>query len=465
MQIKEAPGRGAHRSCMDITGLIERYDARIPRYTSYPTAPHFGPAVDGEVYRGWLAALPDDEAVSLYFHVPFCASLCLFCACHTTVVRKPEPIAAYARTMMDEIDRVADAIGRRQIVRQIHWGGGSPTALAPESFIALMEHVRRRFDVAEDAEIAVEIDPRTLTPAHVDAYGAIGVTRASLGLQDLDPAVQKAINRHQSYDETAEAADRMRRLGISSINLDLIYGLPFQTVEGVAATARRALGIEPDRVAVFGYAHVPWMKKHQRLMPEEALPGTAERFRQREVVDEVMAERGYATVGLDHFAKPDDALAVAAANGTLRRNFQGYTADPLPTVIGFGASSIGSMPQGYVQNTSSAADWRDAVRAGRLPTARGIELDADDRLRRDVIERLMCRLEVDLAEIADQHQLDVRPLLAAAPRLQTMQADGLLDWQGTRVRMTPAGRPFVRAAAAAFDARLAAGAGRHSAAI
>jgi oxygen-independent coproporphyrinogen-3 oxidase len=454
MQIKEARGRGAHRSGMDIAGLIARYDARIPRYTSYPTAPHFGPDVNGEVYQGWLATLPEDEAVSLYFHVPFCASLCLFCACHTTVVRKPEPIAAYARTMMDEIDRVADAIGRRQTVRQIHWGGGSPTALAPESFIALMDHIRRRFDVAEDAEIAVEIDPRTLSPAHVEAYGAVGVTRASLGLQDLDPAVQKA-----------EAADRMRRLGIPSINLDLIYGLPFQTVEGVAATARRALDIAPDRVAVFGYAHVPWMKKHQRLMPEEALPGTAERFRQREAVDEVMAERGYATVGLDHFARPGDALAIAAADGTLRRNFQGYTADPLPTVIGFGASSIGSMPQGYVQNTSSAADWRDAVRAGRLPTARGIELDADDRLRRDVIERLMCRLEVDLAEVAVEHHADLRPLLAAAPRLRTMQADGLLDWQGTRVRMTAAGRPFVRAAAAAFDARLAAGAGRHSAAI
>ena len=465
MQIKMGGEAAPHPAFMDIASLIARYDARVPRYTSYPTAPHFGTEVDGTLYARWLAALPADEPLSLYLHVPFCNSLCLFCACHTTVVRRREPITAYARTLMGEIDLVANAIGRPQEVRQIHWGGGSPTSLPPDAFVALMEQLRRHFTFAPDVEIAVEVDPRTLSPEHVEAFAEVGVTRASLGLQDLDPEVQKAINRHQTYELTAEAAARLRAIGIASLNLDLIYGLPHQTVEGVAATAQQALDLAPDRVAVFGYAHVPWMKKHQKLLPEEALPGPVARFQQRAIVDEVMARRGYQAVGLDHFALPEDALARAAANGTLRRNFQGYTADPLQTVIGLGASSIGSLPQGYVQNHSGAVQWRDSVREGRLPVARGIALTGDDRLRRDVIEQLMCRLEVDLEEVAARHGVAPDGLLAARPRLGAMEADGLAECRNARVRITEEGRPFVRAVAAAFDARLAVGETRHSAAI
>ncbi|MBN8900163.1 MAG: coproporphyrinogen dehydrogenase, partial [Rhodospirillales bacterium] len=255
---------------MTLDALIARYDRRIPRYTSYPTAPHFSPAVDGASYRDWLRALPADGALSLYLHVPFCASLCLFCACHTTVVRQQEPLLAYAETLEREIDLLADAIGRALPVRHIHWGGGTPTILPPAAIEGVMRRLRTRFDVLPGAEIAVEIDPRTLTEAGVEALAAIGTTRASLGVQDFDPAVQAAINRHQGLDLTATAAARLRAVGIGSINLDLIYGLPHQTVDGVIATVTQALTLDPDRAAVFGYAHVPWMKKHQALIPESA---------------------------------------------------------------------------------------------------------------------------------------------------------------------------------------------------
>lgn len=450
---------------MTLDALIAKYDRRIPRYTSYPTAPHFTVAVDGAAYRDWLRALPEDGALSLYLHVPFCASLCLFCACHTTVVRQPEPLLAYAATLEREIDLLADAIGRDLPVRHVHWGGGTPTILPPAAIAGVMRRLRARFAVAADAEIAVEIDPRTLTPAGVEALAAIGTTRASLGVQDFDPVVQAAINRHQGLDITATAAARLRAVGIGSINLDLIYGLPHQTVEGVIDTVTQALTLAPDRAAVFGYAHVPWMKKHQALIPDAALPDAAARFAQRQAVEDTLTAHSYAAIGLDHFARPEDALAQAAASGTLRRNFQGYTTDGAPTLLGLGASSIGALPQGYVQNQPAVPAWRDAVRAGDLPIARGVALSAEDRLRREVIEQVMCRLEVDLRAVAARHGADPASLMDAAPRLQEMARDGLLVWDGYRLRMTPAGRPVVRAAAAAFDTYLREGAARHSAAI
>jgi oxygen-independent coproporphyrinogen-3 oxidase len=450
---------------MNVPALLAKYDRRVPRYTSYPTAPHFSPAVTAANYTGWLGALNDGAALSLYLHVPFCASLCLFCACHTTVVHRPEPLESYGKTLLTEIQLIAASIGRRPPVRHIHWGGGTPTALPPALMRDVMQSLRAQFDVAPDAEIAVEVDPRELSDASLQVLGEMGTTRASLGVQDFDPLVQRTVHRVQDFALTAACAQRLRGVGIASINLDLIYGLPHQTVRGVAATVEQALRIAPDRVAVFGYAHVPWMKQHQALLPEAALPDAAERFAQREMVETVITAAGYAAIGLDHFARPGDALATAAATARLKRNFQGYTTDDAPVLLGLGASSIGSLPQGYVQNLPSVPAWRDAVRARRLPIARGIALTAQDRLRREVIETLMCRNAVDLREVARRHDADPASLMDAAPALQEMARDGLVCWDGLHVAVTPTGRPFVRAVAAAFDTYLAAGAGRHSAAV
>ena len=450
---------------MDPAELLERYDRRVPRYTSYPTAPHFSAAVGPAQYAAWLQALPQDAALSLYLHVPFCASLCLFCACHTTVTRALTPRMAYGTTLLAEIDLLAAAIGTGRRVRHVHWGGGTPTALPPAQMRAVMQRLRARFDVVADAEIAVEVDPRTLDDAALDALAAIGTTRASLGVQDFDPLVQQTVHRMQDFTLTAACADRLRGIGVGSINLDLIYGLPHQTVDGVRRTVAQALEIRPDRAAVFGYAHVPWMKRHQALLPESALPDATERFAQRAAVDDALTAHDYQAIGLDHFARPADSLAIAAGDGRLRRNFQGYTTDDAPVLLGLGASSIGALPAGYVQNHAGVPAWRDAVRAGTLPIARGIALTDDDRLRRDVIEALMCHHAVDLAAMAARHDADVACLMDAAPGLQAMAKDGLVDWDGRHVTVTAAGRPFVRAVAAAFDTYLRGGQGRHSVAV
>jgi oxygen-independent coproporphyrinogen-3 oxidase len=450
---------------MTVTDLIAKYDRRVPRYTSYPTAPHFSSAVTTADYADWLGALEDDAVVSLYLHVPFCASMCWFCACHTSVVHRPEPLVSYGATLLTEIELVTAAIGRRLKVQHIHWGGGTPSALPPALMRDVMRSLRTRFDVLPQAEVAVEVDPRELSNASLQVLGEMGTTRASLGVQDFDPRVQEAVNRIQDYALTADCATRLRGAGVGSINLDLVYGLPHQTEQSVATTVEQALRIGPDRAAVFGYAHVPWMKRHQALLPEEALPNAAERFAQRAMVEQVLTGAGYQAIGLDHFARPGDALATAAASARLKRNFQGYTTDDAPVLLGLGASSIGSLPQGYVQNLPSIPAWRDAVRAGRLPVARGVALTDADRLRREVIETLMCQNEVDLRAVAARHGADVVSLMDAAPAVQEMASDGLVHWDGMRVTMTPAGRPFVRAVAAAFDTYLAAGVGRHSAAV
>jgi oxygen-independent coproporphyrinogen-3 oxidase len=451
IQVKEAAGPAVHARRMDISDLIEKYDTRVPRYTSYPTAPHFGPAVDGAVYAGWLAALPADAPVSLYLHVPFCAQLCWYCGCHTTAVTRREPMDQYAETLLAEIDLVAAAIGRPLPVSHVHWGGGTPHALPPERLVQLMARLRARFAFARDADVAVEMDPRTADPEAIAALAEMGVTRASLGVQDFDPVVQQAVNRVQSFEDTAACAARLRALGIRSINLDLMYGLPHQTAAGVTRTVEQALDLQPDRIAVFGYAHVPWMKKHQALIPEAHLPDLQERYRQLLAAEAAILARGFVAIGMDHYARPDDPLAVAAAAQAMHRNFQGYTTDTAEILIGLGASSIGSLPQGYAQNAPSLPDWRDRVRAGSLPTARGIAVGPDDLLRRDVIEQLMCQGEVDLPATAARHAADAAPLLAVAPRLADLAEDGLIAWDGKRVVVREAARPLVRNVAALFD--------------
>jgi oxygen-independent coproporphyrinogen-3 oxidase len=328
-----------------------------------------------------------------------------------------------------------------------------------------MHRLRGRFAFAADAEIAAEVDPRTAGEAQLDALAAMGCTRASLGVQDFDERVQNAVNRHQSFLTTQECALALRRRGVWSINLDLMYGLPFQTEASVSATIEQALDLRPDRIAVFGYAHVPWMKKHQTLLPEANLPGAVERSRQFFAAESVITRRGWRAIGLDHYALPHDALTVAAEHATMRRNFQGYTTDDAPVLLGIGASSIGSLPQGYVQNTAAIPQYRDRIRAGGLATRRGVALSGEDRLRRDVIEQLMCQGKVDLDATAGRHGANAADLRPAAPALEAFAEDGLVDWDGTTIAMRAQARPLVRTVAAVFDTYFKPQAARHARAV
>ncbi len=450
--------------------LLARYDGvRVPRYTSYPTAPHFTDAVTAGRYRDWLGELAPGTDVSLYLHIPFCDSMCWYCGCHTKVVARYQPVAEYLDHLRREIDLVADAVGGRLRVRHLHWGGGTPNMVAPADFAGLMAALRARFEIGADAEIAVEIDPRTLSLEHVQVMAETGVNRASLGIQDFDPEIQKAVNRIQSYAMTATAVEWLRAAGINAINFDLMYGLPGQTVEGCRDSAGLALGLRPNRLAVFGYAHVPWMKSHQRLINEDALPDGQERWRQFAAIAGRLEEAGLQMIGLDHFASPEDDLAVAQRQGRLRRNFQGYTADQSQVLIGLGASAIGAVPQGYVQNAPDFHRYAEAIAAGQLAVARGLVLTDEDRLRRAVIERLMCDLTVDLEGILATHGREAGHFDGVLAGLDALIADGLVERRGRVLDIPESARPLVRIVAAAFDPYLApsqeSGTARHSRAV
>ena len=445
---------------------LQRYaDRPLPRYTSYPTAPHFSPDVDAEVYGEWLGALPSVDPVSLYFHVPFCRSMCWYCGCHTTITARDEPIARYLDALHGEIGLVEGTVPRRARVAHVHFGGGTPTLMKPDQFVALMDRLRDAFDFAADAEVAIEIDPRTLDSAMIAALAHGGVTRASLGVQSFDPAVQRAINRVQSFGQTAACTQGLRRAGVAAINFDLIYGLPHQDVESCLETVRQAVTLAPDRFAVFGYAHVPAFKLHQRKIDEAALPGGAERHDQSEAIAGPLAAAGYVRIGLDHFARPDDPLARAFAEGGLHRNFQGYTTDPCETLIGFGASSIGRLPQGYVQNAVLIGEYQRRIAEGRFAASRGRPFERDDRLRAAVIERIMCDFQVDLGAVCRAFGADPDELAGASPGLAELVEQGVAIRDRNVVALAGDARPLVRVLAAAFDAYLGSGPARHSRAV
>lgn len=435
--------------------LVEKYaEARLPRYTSYPTAPQFTTAVDADTYAGWLAALAPDQPVSLYLHVPFCRAMCWYCGCHTTITARDRPILDYLEALREEIRLIAEHARAPLPVRHVHFGGGTPTIVTPEDFLELTDLLHEAFDVDPLAEIAVEIDPRTLTGLMADALAAAGVNRASLGVQSFDPVVQKAVNRIQDQTMVAGTVDALRSRGIDQINFDLIYGLPHQTVRSCIETAETAAAMRPDRLAVFGYAHVPAFKKHQRMIDESALPDGAERNAQAAAIAETLIRAGYEQIGLDHFALPGDELARAARAGILRRNFQGYTTDACDTLIGLGASAIGRTAQGYVQNEVPVGLYARRIADGKLATAKGYRLTREDRMRAEIIERLMCDMAVDVGAIATRHGFDPTELLEKNARLAVLRDEGLVTLSDGRVTMADSHRFLVRVIAAAFDAYL-----------
>lgn len=444
--------------------LFARYaDARIPRYTSYPTAPSFSPAVGEGEYRAWLGSL-SSESASLYLHIPFCRAMCWYCGCHTTVAARQAPRDRYVRALTQEIDLVAEQVRAPLTVGHVHFGGGTPTLVTTRQIREIVAGLRGRFSVAPDAEIAIEIDPRTLTAGMAEALGDCGFNRASLGVQSFDPSVQRAINRVQSLEETESAVRLLRSNGLHSINLDLIYGLPNQTVASCRDTVDQAVKLRPDRFAVFGYAHVPSFKPHQRKIDAAALPDSEVRFTHSRAITDALVRAGYIQIGLDHFALPDDPIALASAAGRLHRNFQGYTTDEADVLIGLGASAIGRVPQGYVQNQVRIPEYERLVAARKLPIARGYSFTGDDRLRAALIERLMCDNVVDVIEICRLFGADPAPLLAAAP-LQSLSADGLIELDDGRLTVMPQARPLIRSIAAAFDEHLQRGDDRYSRAV
>jgi len=441
-------------------------EARTPRYTSYPTAPHFHDGVTGETVAGWLAALRPATPLSLYLHIPFCHQVCWYCACNMKLAARREPVQAYAEWLLAEIELVADRLPARMPVVNLHWGGGTPTALGLDEMARVTERLQQHFDLTDEAETAVEIDPRSFTPEMAPALAALGVRRASLGVQEFDAEVQRAVNRIQPFEKVRDCVAALRAHGIKAINFDLIYGLPYQTEETLARSVALTAELAPDRIALFGYAHVPWMAKNQRLLPEDALPGPAERYAQASLAERLLRQAGYIAIGLDHFARPGDSMAQAAAEGRLKRNFQGYTTDPGVALIGMGTTAISSLPQGYAQNLPEIRGWSRAIGAGTLPVRHGIALSPEDRLRRAVIERLMCDLTVDFAAMARAHGRDADHFAAEAQRLHDLAADGLAIVEGTRVTVPDEARVALRVVASVFDARLAPSpTPRHAAAI
>lgn len=443
-----------------ITNLLSYGQQRSPRYTSYPTAPHFHEGVTGTVYGEWLDTLDRGKPVSLYLHVPYCKSLCWYCGCNTRATTSEGPIEAYLKVLLKELELVADRLPGRMTVSHLALGGGTPAILSPAQMDRLMAAIRERFDFVEDAEIAIEIDPRHFTRDDAQALARNGFTRASTGVQSFDPAVQRAINRIQPYELVEAAFNRLRDAGVMKINADLLYGLPLQTADSARASAEAAAALNPDRMAVFGYAHVPHMKSHQRLIKDEDLPGAKARLTQADAMERALIECGYALIGIDHYARPDDPMTKALDTGTLRRNFQGYTTDKADTLIALGASAIGRAPQGYVQNRSDVRRWMQDVEAGRLPVGKGVQVTREDAMRAAIIEQVMTYLRVDPEAVAACHGL-------TAPRadLDDLMRSGVVAVESGVITVNPAYRPLARLVAAAFDGYLATGAARHSVSV
>ena len=441
--------------------VVKRYSSPVPRYTSYPTAPHFSDAIGPEQYAAWLAALPERAEISLYLHIPFCSSLCWYCGCSTKAVRRYEPVSRYLAALGSEMANVAARLPRTHIASHVHWGGGSPNILSAGDIVELAEAMRRHFNVADNAEFAVEIDPRALSPEQVEAFAQTGVTRASIGVQDFAPEVQAAINRQQSFATTQRAIAALRDHGIAAINIDLVYGLPHQTRASIEETVEKVLELSPDRIAAFGYAHLPSRIKHQSLIDAAALPGAVERFGQASRLARSLTAAGYVRIGLDHFARAGDRLARAPVS----RNFQGYTTDAAETLIGLGASAIGRLAEGYVQNAISAPDYERRIDQQGLATARGVRLTQADRMRAFVIERLMCDFAFPAAELDRRFGPAARPIIEEARALLEADQDRLVERDGDAFRITERGRPFVRTIAACFDAYLDTGTARHSSGV
>ena len=440
-------------------------DLRVPRYTSYPTAPHFKESVDSLVVADWYKNLHKKaQNISLYVHIPFCEKLCLFCGCHMKVINNYKPVQQYLKTVEEEVKLISGLLENCPPVKHLHFGGGSPTALSGEDFITFMDVLKKYFPFSVDTDIAVEIDPRTVDDVKIDAYTSAGMNRMSIGVQDFNEKVQVAVNRVQSFDLVKNVIDSLVSRGVSSINMDIMYGLPYQTIDTLVETMEQVLSLNPDRLAVFGYAHVPWMKKHQNLIPEETLATLDERWEMYNYIKDVLCAKGYQAIGLDHFAKNTDPMAVAYREKNLNRNFQGYTTDTADALIGIGHSSIGWCDNGYMQNISDPLEYKNKLDAGLLPIKRGCVVTDEDRIYRRVIECIMCYMQVDLDEVQAEFNCNI-DFSAELKALEEMQHSGMVSLNGNVITIPESGRIGMRLIASVFDKYLSAGQLKHSSAV
>jgi oxygen-independent coproporphyrinogen III oxidase len=437
--------------------LLRRYDRPGPRYTSYPTAPQFNPAFGEAQLRDAVAASNGDpipRRLSLYVHVPFCASPCFYCGCNRIITRDKDRSEGYLARLYREIDLVAALFDRDREVIQLHFGGGTPNFLSPAQLREAVDTLRRQFHFADrdDADISIELDPRFVNPADVAALGAIGFNRASLGVQDFDPVVQVAVNRIQSVEETAAVVEACRNAGMRSVNIDLIYGLPKQTLDGFGRTLEHVVAIRPDRLAVYGYAHLPELFKPQRRIEAADLPDAEARIALLQLAIDRLSAAGYAYIGMDHFALPDDELARAQQRGGLHRNFMGYTTHADSDLVGLGVSAISHVGDTFSQNPRDLPTWESVLDEGRLPVVRGMRLDEDDQLRADLIQSLMCQGEIPVAALERRYAIDFEAYFAdALSRLQPLVDDGLVVLAPGILRATSRGRLLLRNIAMCFD--------------
>ena len=436
-----------------MKSMILGQDRAVPRYTSYPTAPNFREGFSEAEYKIWLSDVTPEKTVSLYVHVPFCPKLCWFCGCHTKITQRDGPVLEYVDFLKKEAAMLSASIPKGAKITHLHFGGGSPTIMTPQAFRGLMAVLRRNFEITEKTEIAVEIDPREFSEALAATYAVEGVKRLSFGVQDLDEKVMTAVNRPQLLNAVYKGMKLAREYGFKGVNIDLMYGLPHQTIDTMTALAENIVGLSPDRISLFGYAHVPWMKKHMRLIQEDALPDISLRYDLFETAARIFEKSGYAAIGIDHFAKSDDELVKALSEGRLRRNFQGYTADAADVLIGMGASAISCLPRGYIQNTIHGPQYRDRIDAGHLPIEKSCPLTPDDRLRADIIEKLMCMMKVDVGAVCRAHNIPLEKLESCFEKLRGLEKTGLVHIErGGKVSID--NRFMVRLACAAFDAYL-----------
>lgn len=432
-------------------GPLGLFDARVPRYTSYPTAPVFSKETDDAAQTVWLEALDPTAPVSVYVHIPFCERLCWFCACRTQGTTTLSPVESYLKTVEAELRLLAETLPAGIRMGRLHWGGGTPTILLPDMIHQLAQAIKAVIPPADAFEFSVEIDPTMVDEAKIAALAAEGMNRASIGIQDFSPDVQAAIGRAQPYEATAACVNMLRKAGIKSLNADLVYGLPHQNLAKITETVRQVLTLAPDRIALFGYAHVPHMAKRQKLIDEAVLPDDRMRYRLAESAAAQFNDAGFQTIGIDHFAKPDDSLSQAVNGSTLRRNFQGYTTDTCPTLIGIGASSISRFAQGYMQNASATAAYIQRIDAGRLAGFRGHAMTDDDQLRARAIEMLMCDFRIDRAALRDAFGAE-EAALTPIHRAVAQRFGDYVSVTNDAVTIAADGKPLMRMIAQAYDA-------------
>lgn len=432
--------------------IILKYDKQIPRYTSYPTAPHFKQASDDQLYRNWLKEIPYNSAISLYFHIPFCEKLCWYCGCNTQIINHYSPVERYLTYLKKEISLISDLISDKNIkICHIHFGGGSPTIIDPQNFEDLFFHIRKNFDILPNAEIAIEVDPRNIDEEKVKIYKKVGINRVSFGVQDFDLNVQKLINRVQPFELVEKICNLFRKYNINNINFDFIYGLPGQNVKIITKNIDLIQKLNPDRIAFFGYAHVPWVKKYMRFIKDEDLPNAKDRIDLYNIIAQNLHKIGYEAIGLDHFAKKNSDIILKLKNKKLKRNFQGYSTDNANILIGMGISSISYLPSGYGQNNTKNIPYPKLIDEGKLPISKIIKITKEDKIRKLIIDEIMCYLAVDLNDFIKEFNLKSNYFNQELQNLKELESENLIIINDKKITINPKTPQIARVAASFFD--------------